>query len=103
MGRTQEIQQRKVDEIDSNQDLSRRQKAVLIDAATAYQEGRTNGKLMESVRKFSNGQMSNGPQTKRTIESLCRRGLLDEVKLNNDVVYMINAAGFRILRQLGEW
>lgn len=103
MGRTQEIQQRKAEETEATHDLSRRQKAVLMDAAAAYQEGRSNGKLMEYARKFSTGQLSKGSQTKRTIESLCRHGYLDEISLKSEVVYMINAAGFRILRQIGEW
>lgn len=103
MGRTQEIQLRKADIPPPSDDLSRRQKAVLIEAASAYQAGRTSGKLMDSIREFSQKINNNGSQNQRTIESLCRRGLLDELKLREGVVYMINAAGFRVLRQLGEW
>lgn len=103
MGRTQEIQQRKAQDVDNHQELSRRQKAVLIDAANAFQAGRESGQLMESARKFSRGEMSDGSQIQRTIDSLCRRGLLDEMPLKDETVYMINASGFRFLRQLGEW
>jgi hypothetical protein len=74
----------------------------LTEAATAFQEGRDSGKLMDRIRQFSSEHKVEGSLSLRTIESLCRRKLIDELKLGDDIVYMINAAGFRLLRQLAE-
>ena len=83
--------------------VTRRQKTMLLQAAELHRRGLIEGTYVELMKANPLGRADRPGWTETTLDSLLKRGLLEELNIGTTTVYPITEDGLDMLKKLEDY